>query len=370
MTVLTVTQAVKRAGGHWPQLLPAVGISIDATGRHTACPMCGGKDRFRFDNKEGRGTWLCNQCGAGDGLNLVEKTLSLTPTEAALRIGSLLGELLDNPATSQPDEDNNDAARQRAAVQAQTKINAAATQSGNAYLSAKGWPDVDVLTLQGKPLRVGGITYPPGDVLVPLTTPDGEVVNIQLINAQGDKRTLKGGQVKGTFHRFSGKQAAVIWLAEGYATGLTLHRLTGDTVYIALSANNLLTLARELQPLHPAATQLIAADRDENGTGQRQAEQAAIAVNGRVALPPVFGDWNNVYLAEGADATRHHLTAFTRPVTASPFESLGEAEFKAMSASEKAQKIREHYRRWPSTLSEKPSSSIRTARGKSCPIAC
>jgi hypothetical protein len=36
--------------------------------RHQACPVCGGSDRFRFDDKEGRGTWFCNQCGAGDGL--------------------------------------------------------------------------------------------------------------------------------------------------------------------------------------------------------------------------------------------------------------------------------------------------------------
>ncbi|NYY79755.1 hypothetical protein DMH17_06695 [Raoultella planticola] len=38
--------------------------------------MCGGADRFRFDDKEGRGTWFCNQCGAGDGLKLVEKVFA------------------------------------------------------------------------------------------------------------------------------------------------------------------------------------------------------------------------------------------------------------------------------------------------------
>ncbi|MEI7214658.1 primase-helicase zinc-binding domain-containing protein, partial [Pectobacterium versatile] len=106
MAHLTVTQTVKRASGHWPQLLPAVGIRIDAIGQHTACPMCEGKDRFRFDNKEGRGTWFCNQCGAGDGLNLVEKALKLTPTEAALKVGAWLGELPDSPAASMPEEDS------------------------------------------------------------------------------------------------------------------------------------------------------------------------------------------------------------------------------------------------------------------------
>lgn len=39
-------------------------------GKQGPCPVCGGKDRFRFDNKENRGTWYCNACGAGDGYAL------------------------------------------------------------------------------------------------------------------------------------------------------------------------------------------------------------------------------------------------------------------------------------------------------------
>ncbi|MDI5829610.1 hypothetical protein MJN51_36035, partial [Salmonella enterica subsp. enterica serovar Kentucky] len=39
----------------------------DSPRRHAPCPACGGKDRFRFDDN-GRGSFICNQCGAGDGL--------------------------------------------------------------------------------------------------------------------------------------------------------------------------------------------------------------------------------------------------------------------------------------------------------------
>ncbi|WP_239662911.1 hypothetical protein, partial [Serratia marcescens] len=49
-------------------------------------------------------------------------------------------------------------AQRKAARQAQALVAAAQCKSGNAYLSAKGWPEVDTLTLQGQPLRVGGIT--------------------------------------------------------------------------------------------------------------------------------------------------------------------------------------------------------------------
>jgi putative DNA primase/helicase len=58
--------------GRWPSLLPMFGLAAKyLTGHNGPCPMCGGKDRFKFDNKEGRGTYFCNACGAGDGLQLL-----------------------------------------------------------------------------------------------------------------------------------------------------------------------------------------------------------------------------------------------------------------------------------------------------------
>ncbi len=37
-----------------------------------------GKTRFRFDDKEGRGTWICNHCGAGDGADLAMKVTGMS----------------------------------------------------------------------------------------------------------------------------------------------------------------------------------------------------------------------------------------------------------------------------------------------------
>lgn len=145
---------------------------------------------------------------------------------------------------------------------------AARPQTGNAYLSAKGWPEAETLTLHGQPLRVGGITFQPDDLLLPLHNAGGEVVNVQLINASGDKRMLAGGQVKAACHILSGADNAVIWLTEGYATGLTVHRLTGETVCVALSANNLAAVAEQLRSHYPDARLLLAADNDRSGTGR------------------------------------------------------------------------------------------------------
>ncbi|KAJ9432139.1 primase-like DNA-binding domain-containing protein [Pantoea sp. YR343] len=336
-----VSDTVKAAAGFWPQLLPALGISIHASGRHGACPVCGGKDRFRFDNQDGRGTWHCNQCGAGDGLNLVEKALDVSTKEAAIKIADMLGAL---PTVSKAPVNTVDkaVAQSEAAARAQKLLTAAVSRTDNAYLLSKGLHSTEALTLAAG-LRCGGISFAAGDLLVPLTNESGNAVNIQLISAAGDKRTLPGGQVKGAYHLAGEPDSKTLWLTEGYATGLTVQRLTGQPVYVALSANNLPALAAQLRKANPDALMLIAADRDDNGTGQLKAEEAAKACNGKAALPPETGDWNDVWQTQGDIATQALLTAFTQPHKPSPFESVSEADLKAMSASEKAELLVDHY---------------------------
>ncbi|SQB80607.1 phage protein [Escherichia coli] len=41
--------------GRWPYILSALGIKVPSAGHHGACPACGGKDRFRLDDKRGEG---------------------------------------------------------------------------------------------------------------------------------------------------------------------------------------------------------------------------------------------------------------------------------------------------------------------------
>ena len=57
-----------RGGDRWPWILTRFGIPAQALkGKNCPCPGCGGKDRFRFDNKDGTGSFLCSQ-GTGEVL--------------------------------------------------------------------------------------------------------------------------------------------------------------------------------------------------------------------------------------------------------------------------------------------------------------
>ncbi|MFG6655753.1 primase-helicase zinc-binding domain-containing protein [Scandinavium sp. M-37] len=341
---MNVTETVKLACGHWPRILPALGVPV-IKNLHQACPVCGGSDRFRFDDKEGRGTWFCNQCGAGDGLKLVEKVFGVSASEAAGKVSALTGTL--PPVTENiiaAAEAETDASRKAAATLAASLMDKARTATGNAYLTRKGFSALECLTLTTTH-KTGGVTYRAGDLIVPLQDDTGSVVNVQLINSDGLKRTLKGGAVKGAYHLIKGKKEAGkrLWIAEGYATALTVHHLTGETVMVALSSVNLLSLASLARSQHPACQIVLAADRDLSGNGQTKAAAAAQACEGTVALPPVFGDWNDAFMQQGEDTTRKAIYGAIRPAAQSPFDTMSEPEFTAMSTSEKAMRVHEHY---------------------------
>ena len=341
---MNVTETVKQACGHWPNILPALGVRV-IKNRHQSCPVCGGSDRFRFDDKEGRGTWFCNQCGAGDGLKLVEKVFGVTPSEAAGKINAVTGNLPPvAPEVIAAAEAETEADRKAATALAVRLMEKTRPATGNAYLTRKGFPALECLTLTVIH-KTGGVTFRTGDVVVPLYDDTGALVNLQLINADGLKRTLKGGQVKGACHVIEGKKQAGkrLWIAEGYATALTVHHLTGETVMVALSSVNLLSLASLARQKYPACQIVLAADRDLNGDGQTKASAAAESCEGVVALPPVFGDWNDAYTQHGGEAMRKAMYDAIRPPADSPFSTMSEAEFTAMSTSEKAMRVHEHY---------------------------
>lgn len=41
------------------------------------CPMCGGKDRFRYTDRSGEGAYVCRGCGGGSGIDLIMKSTGM-----------------------------------------------------------------------------------------------------------------------------------------------------------------------------------------------------------------------------------------------------------------------------------------------------
>lgn len=351
-----VSDVVAAACGHWPELLAAMGIDTPSRGKHGPCPACGGKDRFRLDDQTGRGTWICSQCGNGDGLDLVCRVLSTTPKAAAELLAPLVGlsagglDPVERERIHQQQQAKADQDRKRSEQQRQKATRRAAAIAGDVaqgvspYLTAKGleWPQA---TINRTLIREGGENYPAGSLVVVLTDEAGALVNVQLIRADGTKRYLHGGQKAGAFHRIDGGELVAI--CEGYATGLSVHLAIGATVYCAMDCGNLAAVAQIARRQHPKARILLCGDNDEHtqgNPGKTKAEQAAAAIGGLVALPSVAGDWNDYHQAHGLTATKEAImSASTAPVTSNQMsekglsieQTLGETAQQAQGASQK-----------------------------------
>ena len=129
-----------------------------------------------------------------------------------------------------------------------------------------------------------------GDVLLVPLYHGGELVNLQRIGADGDKRFLSGGRVKGCYSPLGIIAAGQpLYLCEGWATGATLHAETGHPVACAMNAGNLLEAGRHLQRRHPEAVLIVAGDDDrqtEGNPGKTAAIVAAAGLGCGLILPP------------------------------------------------------------------------------------
>ncbi|WP_139705949.1 primase-helicase zinc-binding domain-containing protein [Aeromonas hydrophila] len=371
-TVRFVSDVAAAAVGHWPDLLAGLGLDIPRHGKHGPCPACGGKDRFRLDDKEGRGTFICSQCGAGDGLDLVCRVMSKSPMEAAELIAPMVGLAaggLDpvergrihqqQQAKAKEETRKREDGHRKAAARACRIMNAHSRGCGSAYLSRKGLAEHQS-AISGNKETINGEVFPVGSVIVPLLNGAGNLVNVELIrNEDGLKHTLGGGRKAGVYHRIDG--GALVAVVEGYATGLSVQQATGATVYCAMTANNLMNVAEIARSQYPDAEIIICGDHDlDKATGQRndstkhQTEQAALAVGGRATFPPEAGDWNDYHQAHGLSKTQEAIMSASTRLAVSQSQN-------ASQKGEASRKIEEREHEPPATMIDKMSASQRAA---------
>src|SRR6478752_757930 len=83
---------IKLAPEQWVALLQKYGVPASSlTGKGAPCPICGGNDRFTYDNNRGRGDWVCRKCNdgdrkAGDGFELICKSAGMTFRELVIEL--------------------------------------------------------------------------------------------------------------------------------------------------------------------------------------------------------------------------------------------------------------------------------------------
>jgi putative DNA primase/helicase len=176
--------------------------------------------------------------------------------------------------------------------------------------------------LARKGVAAHGLRVFKGALIVPIHDASGTLHSLQFIGAGGTKRFLKGGRIAGLYFLI-GNAAKVVCVAEGYATGASIHAATGHAVAVAFNAGNLGPVATAIRQRHPEGLIIVCADDDASTTGNPGLTHALAAVRaaGATVAVPAFGtdrlagatDFNDLLGARGLEAVRDSIAAATTP---------------------------------------------------------
>ena len=126
----------------------------------------------------------------------------------------------------------------------------------------------------------------------------------QLIAPDGSKKFTPNLKKEFT-GAFIGEKTHRIFVTEGWADAVIVHRATGDQAFFGLDASTLPNSAKELAKL--GYNVVVAADNDQAGV------TAAKASGLPYVVPQDFKDFWELFDAEGLDAVREQLSNRTDP---------------------------------------------------------
>lgn len=331
----------------WHSIFVAFGIDVPPNPmRHGSCPVCGGKDRFRFDNRNGSGSWFCNQGNsthkrgkrAGDGFALVAEVLCISRREAVRKIREISDGFSSPSIKTLPPQPPRG---RKSNVEQARRIYATGTPAGNhhaakKYFEARGIPrTLEIASSSG--LRIIEIHRGNGDIAPILVSPmhslSGELEGIQRtgLDWSGERKNIPGADVDkamlgkkksgGAFLESYGFRIGEIcsrlFIGEGLETtlsGIEAYENQGSG-YVAWDAGNLQIVPVSIAEQYRAV--IILADNDVSGVGQKAANTLAMrffedGVLCTIALPPVVGtDWNDVIREAGPAETRRLIESAT-----------------------------------------------------------
>jgi putative DNA primase/helicase len=299
------------ARGKWRGILMSLGLPEEfLKNKHGPCPLCNSDKNFRFDDKEGRGTWICT-CGSGDGINLAMEFTGRPFYEIASEIDSMVG----NVKYDAPNEQSGMTAEQKRNALRATYKATQPLQSGDLvdrYLTARG---------------VGEVTYPDSLRFAP-SIRDGDGGIRPAMVAMIVDRTGKPVSMHRTFLRPDGRAKAemecprkimpgelpegscvrlseyvsggALGIAEGIETAMSASAMYGLPVWSAINT----ALLKKWLPPEGCKQIAIFADNDPKYGGQAAAFLLAHRLAVRdyevsVHVPDTAGiDWNDLHLSQ------------------------------------------------------------------------
>lgn len=303
-----------RARGRWPGILAALGVPAKSLrNKHGPCPVCGGKDRFRFDDKAGNGTFICSHCGAGNGVKLVQLLKRCEFKEAAREIEKHIGDAPIMPTSSGQRQDDQKRRDEMSALWKRA-VPITLDDAAGRYLNRRvGLSSFPLALRQVADERYAEAGQRPTwhPAMIARVDPSDQArvageraaIHRTYLNTDGGKadvaspRKMMGAMPTGAAVRLMPHEN-ILGIAEGIETALSASLLFNVPVWAALTAD----LLQAWEPPAGVETVMVFGDTDVSMTGQAAAYALGrrLKVKGLTAiveLPQRWGsDWNDVLI--------------------------------------------------------------------------
>lgn len=263
--------------GKWPGILNALGVDKQFLNKnHGPCPSCQGRDRYRFDDKAGSGSWICSHCGSGDGFGLLNLVFGWDFPEAAKEVDRVMGHVKAGAIVQERSEESKVYALRQAYAGSQ-----AVSKDDPVWRYLNNRVGIEVIPrdirfhpamphIEGgmHPVMLSILRYPNGtaaSIHRTYLTSDGNKANVKAV-----KKFMQGRPLPTAAVRLSGPTRK-LGIAEGIENALAA---AGRFMLPVWAATNAI-LMEQWMPPEGVEEVLIAGDRDSSYTGQAAAYSLA-----------------------------------------------------------------------------------------------
>ncbi|MBX9494560.1 toprim domain-containing protein [Yersinia enterocolitica] len=305
-------KTLEAAKGHWPKIFEYFGLPPVTGKRHYKgeCPVCGSQGKFRIDDRNGEGTWICC-CGSGNGMKLLIRTQNKPFSELCAEIDKLIGN--DYRHVCVPNNDERQNQRQKV-INRYVNLPRLRGTTGEGYLRNRGINvlPADAIKFDDNQLHAGRVYQ----TLYSLATDCyGELCYLHRTLLDGDKKAQLGNistkRMKAlqqeNYLEYTRSVAirmfpvsSTLGIAEGIETALSAYQIYGVNTWATINSGFMSKF------IVPAGVRhlIIFADKDKSSaTGQYAAFPCAhanlLAKNDLIDVTiryPDEGDFNDVLM--------------------------------------------------------------------------
>ena len=300
--------------GHWPKIFEFYGLPPVTGKKHFKgeCPLCGRKGKYRCDDKNGTGSYIC-ACGAGDGWALLTGATGKDFKTLAAEVDKLIGRVYSPEDGYQAGGPSSGIASQRQRVSCKfASLTSLKGTGADRYLKLRGitsLPQDNVRYCDRQ--RAAGGEY---QSIYALATDDkGELCYLHRTLLDGDKKATVAGAPKkmmklqeDSYLEHASSVAirmfppsTTLGIAEGIETALSCHQITQCNTWATLNT----TFMKKFRVPRGVQRLIIFADADKNASGHAAAFECAranlLAKNDLQQVSvrwPKSGDFNDLLL--------------------------------------------------------------------------